>query len=413
VFVLIPVLRIVPNLVTYLSLIFAISRYRLWEVDLIINRGLVVGGLAVLLGLVFFGVVALLGAILEAVTGTAQSQIAVVASALLAGALFNPIQKRLQRFVDRRLYGIKVNFRGARASQAMPAVDPPTSRPPRTFGEYVMTGVLGRGGMGEVYRARQPNLNREVAVKVLTAAKAREGEFRQRFEREAQTVAALHHPNIIQVFDYGSADGDVYMVMEYIDGQGLDDYIREHAPLPLNVIVPLMRDICSALDYAHDNDLVHRDIKPSNVMLRQVSTQVARKLSQTFNYRAVLMDFGVARMVSDTTGLTQSGVIVGTFDYMAPEQISGSNTVDRRADIYSLGVMLYQMLTGQLPFAGDNPGVVVFAHLQRPPPNPREIVPGIPASVAYAVTRAMAKHPEDRFQRAGELAAALDAVEVA
>jgi hypothetical protein len=408
-FVLIPLLRIVPNLITYLSLIFAISRYRLWEVDLIINRGLVVGGLAVLLAAVFFGIIATLHAILQAVTGTSQSNLAIIVSALVSGALFNPVYRRLQRFVDRRLYGIKVNFRGSRSPHDRDAATDATRQlPARTFGSYEVTGMLGRGGMGEVYRARHPEQRQDVAVKVLPASKASDEDFRARFEREATTVAALHHPNIIQVFDYGRSNGDIYMVMEYIDGQGLDAYIREHGPLPLDLIRSLLRDVCAALDYAHDHGLVHRDIKPSNIMLQQVTTQLSRQPVRPVAYRAVLMDFGVARMVTDTTGLTQSGVIVGTFDYMAPEQISGSSTVDRRADIYALGVVLYQMLTGTLPFAGDNPGVIVFAHLQRPPPDPREVVPGLSPSVAYAVKRAMAKQPDDRFQRAGELAAELD-----
>lgn len=407
-FVLIPLLRILPNLITYVSLILAISRYRLWEVDLLINRGLVVGGLAVMLAVVFFSIIATLHAVLQAITGTSQSNLAIVVSALVSGALFSPVHRRLQRFVDRRLYGIKVNFRSPRLSHEKDGADGTRQLPARKFGGYEVTGLLGRGGMGEVYRARHPDRSQDVAVKVLPAAKASDEDFRARFEREATTVAALHHPNIIQVFDYGRADGDIYMVMEYIDGQGLDAYIREHGPLPLDLVRSLMRDVCAALDYAHGQGLVHRDIKPSNIMLQQVTTQIARQPVRIVSHRAVLMDFGVARMVSDTTGLTQSGVIVGTFDYMAPEQISGSSTVDHRADIYSLGVVLYQMLTGTLPFAGDNPGVIVFAHLQRPAPDPREVIPSLPPSVAYAVKRAMAKQPDDRFQRAGELAAELD-----
>ncbi|MBX3084039.1 MAG: protein kinase [Anaerolineae bacterium] len=405
VFILIPLLRIVPFLLTYVSLVFAVNRYRLWEVDLFINRGLVVAGLTLLLGIVFFLVVYLLQGILQTVTGSTQSNIAIIMSTLAIGALFQPVRKQLQFFVDRRLYGIKVNFRAPRLERPAP---PPLSESAITgkhFGEYQVIGMLGRGGMGDVYRARQSNLNREVAVKVLPAVKAINEEYRARFEREAKTVATLHHPNIVQVFDFGEQNGDTYMVMEYVEGEGLDAYIRQHAPLSLEVVQSIMEDVCAALDYAHDQGLVHRDVKPSNVMLRPVTTQSPRP----FGYRAILMDFGVARIVTDVSTLTQSGVIVGTFDYMSPEQISGARTVDHRADIYSLGVMLFQMLTGKLPFAGDNPGVIVFSHMQRPAPDPREFQPTIPAHVAFAVVRALSKVPDFRFERAGELALALHA----
>ncbi|MFN8421069.1 MAG: serine/threonine-protein kinase [Anaerolineae bacterium] len=404
--VIIPLLRIIPVLFAYVTLIFAVSRYRLWEVDLIINRGLVVIGLAGLLGIVFFAVVFVLQGVLQLVTGTAQSNVALVGSTLVIGTLFQPVRRRLQRFVDRKLFGIKVDFRHPRP--AIPILNRKMTTaelPIRQYGEYMVTGILGRGGMGEVYRGVQATLSRDVAIKVLPANKAISDEARTRFEREARTVAALHHPNIIRVFDYGQQFDEAYMVMELVEGQSLDTYIKQYAPLSLEVIRAVMNDLCSALDYAHEQGLVHRDVKPSNVMLQPVTAQAHS--GRRFDKRAILMDFGVARMITDTSHLTESGVLVGTFDYMAPEQITGGREVDRRADIYALGVLLFQMLTGKLPFVGDNPGIIIFAHLQRPAPDPREINPAIPSHFSVAVQRALAKQPELRFATAGELADAL------
>lgn len=397
-FVVEPFIRIAQYPIAFVLVLFALMRYRLWEVDLIISRGLIVVTLTAVLGAAFFGGIYVLQTVFLVTTGTTQVNVAFLVSALAIGALFQPARKRIQQLVDRQLYGIKVDFRKpVKPVPSLAVFDFGAST--KQYGAYHVTDIIGRGGMGEVYKGQQDSLSREVAIKVLSAAKASDEGFRARFEREAKIVAALRHPNIVQLFDYGQADAEVYMVMEYINGIGLDAYLRQQGPLPVNAVQALLTDICSALDYAHQNGVVHRDIKPSNVMLQPFTTQVARR----FGYRAVLMDFGVARVASERE-LTNSGVVLGTFDYMSPEQITGSRNVTYQADIYSLGVMLYQMMTGKMPFAGDNPGMIVFSHLQRPPPDPRLLQPTIPMNCVYAIHRAMAKNPAERFISALELA---------
>jgi serine/threonine-protein kinase len=261
---------------------------------------------------------------------------------------------------------------------------------------YEVLEPLGRGGMAEVYKGRHTRLDKTVAIKVLPLEVADDPNFRARFEREARAVAALKHPNIVQVFDFGDVDGTYYMVMDYIAGKDLAHLMRETGPLSLARVGPLARDIAGALDYAHAQGLVHRDVKPSNVMIEAGPMP-----------RAVLMDFGIAKILSGGgTGPTRSGMI-GTLDYMAPEQINASATIDGRADVYSLGVMVYQMLTGQLPFTGESPGAVLMAHLQQPAPDPRAVRPDLPAACAEAIRRALAKDPAQRCPTAGELAGAL------
>lgn len=270
--------------------------------------------------------------------------------------------------------------------------------PGAQLGHYEVQEMLGRGGMAEVYKGRHPRLDRIVAIKVLPPALATEANFRDRFEREARAVAALKHPNIVQVFDFGDIDGMYYMVMEYVAGQDLARYMREQGRLALAASRALLADLAGALDYAHAQGLVHRDVKPSNVMLEPTPTPAA--------FRAVLTDFGIAKIVRGQIQPTGTGLL-GTLDYMAPEQIRASGDIDGRVDIYALGVMLYQMLTGQLPFSGENPGEVMLNHLQQPPPDPRRLLPDLPEPVARAIQKALAKKPEERFGTAQEFLAAL------
>jgi serine/threonine protein kinase len=227
-------------------------------------------------------------------------------------------------------------------------------------------------------------------------------EFRMRFEREARLIAGLRHPNIVNVFDFGQSEHDYYMVMEYIDGRELRQAIAEAGPMALNDLSAIVHDLSAALDYAHAQGIVHRDIKPSNVMLQRVTAAGGGTSAQ----RAILMDFGIARIVGGSDRLTQTGVL-GTLDYLAPEQILQAREVDARADIYSLGVMTYEMVTGKLPFQSENPGQVLFSHLHQPPPDPAFVRRELPVNFSYAIMRALAKDPEDRFQTAGEFAAAL------
>ncbi len=275
------------------------------------------------------------------------------------------------------------------------------------LGTYEVIELLGRGGMAEVYKGRHPRLDRTVAIKILSPSLAAEADFRQRFEREARSVAALRHPNIVQVFDFGDVEETFYMVMEYIEGVDMARLLREGGAIKLAPARSILDGLASALDYAHAQGLVHRDVKPSNVMLRPLVEPAASFHEQPEAFSAVLTDFGIAKIRASDTAATRSGMLMGTLDYMAPEQVRVAGTIDGRADVYALGVMLYQMLTGQLPFQGDNPGAVMLAHLQQQPPDPRTVAPELPDGVAQAILRAMAKDADERFASAGEFAAAV------
>ncbi len=256
--------------------------------------------------------------------------------------------------------------------------------------------------MAEVYKGRHPRLDRTVAIKVLSAGLSAEADFCRRFEREAKAVAGLKHPNVVQVFDFGDVEGMYYMVMEYIAGNDLAHHIAEVAPMSLAQTRPLLQDVAGALDYAHSQDLVHRDVKPANVLLEPVTTPDGS------GQRAVLTDFGIAKMLTGKAKVTKTGAMLGTLAYMAPEQINASEEIDHRADIYALGAMMYQMLTGQVPFAEDNPGAIILAHLQQPAPDPCLLIPTLPEKLARAIMRALAKEPNERHPTARALVEALN-----
>ena len=238
----------------------------------------------------------------------------------------------------------------------------------RTIGRYRITEHLGRGGMAEVYKAYQPSLDRNVAIKVMHAFLADEKEFLSRFEREAKVVATLRHPNIVQVYDFDVENGMYYMVMEFIEGETLkrrlQDLEEKSEWVPLEDSVRIVLAVGSALKYAHEHGMVHRDVKPANVMI-------------TTDGQVILTDFGIAKIVS-ASNLTASGAMVGTPSYMAPEQGMGQPG-DERSDIYSLGVMLYQLVTGRLPYDADTPLAVVLKHINDPLPLPRIVKPDLPA----------------------------------
>ncbi len=278
------------------------------------------------------------------------------------------------------------------------------------LGPYQVLELLGRGGMAEVYKGRHARLERTVAIKILPAHSlgrdSGQAVFAQRFEREARAVASLRHPNIVEVFDFGDIQGTYYMVMEFVRGEDLARLLREVGRFDLPQAQSILAQISSALDHAHAQGLVHRDIKPSNVMLEGLDRSTTAAGLQPA-YRAVLTDFGIAKILGGDTAATQTGMLMGTLDYMAPEQIRSAAEVDHRADIYALGVMAYQMLTGQLPMLGDNPGAVMLAHLQTPPPDPRSLRPELSAACAQALLRALAKDPQDRFATSGALVAAM------
>lgn len=379
-----------------LSLVISMLRYRLWDIDFVINRSLVYGALSALLA----GMLALSLYIVSLVFQDAPggSLLAVAVSAALFGAIFQPARRRLQRFVDRRLYHIQVDYQ-QKPTPLAPPFEAAVIQQTR-FSEYRDMQLIGRGGMAEVFKATHPTLGTPVAIKLLPILRAADPQFRIRFQREAQAVAHLQHPNIIRMFDFGEEEGIYFIVMEYIAGPALDRWLQEKGRLAPGEARPILGQVAGALDYIHRQGLVHRDVKPSNVMLAPCEP------AGGFPFRAVLMDFGIAKLPGAHTALTRTATI-GSFDYIAPEQIQASAEVDARADIYAFGVMAYQMLTGELPFKSANPGALLIAHLTQPPPDPRSLAPDLPESTALALLRALAKKPAERYETAGEFAAAM------
>jgi serine/threonine protein kinase len=261
---------------------------------------------------------------------------------------------------------------------------------PRRIASYTLLELIGHGGMAVVYRARQDSLERTVAVKILSENLAASPEFMERFRREARTAANLRHPNVITVFDFGEDERGVpYLVLEYIEGPTLADLMD--TGLDDSRIPEVFNQIAAGLDYAHSRGVIHRDIKPGNVLL-------------TDDGRAVLADFGLAWLL-EGTHLTLTGGVIGTPEYMAPEQASG-DPIDHRADVYSLGVVLYEMLVGERPFVAETPIAVLLQHLQDAPPSVLVARPDLPSAVGEVIARALAKDPDQRYASAGELARA-------
>ncbi|MCS7295075.1 MAG: protein kinase, partial [Chloroflexota bacterium] len=246
--------------------------------------------------------------------------------------------------------------------------------------------------MAVVYRGYDLVLDRPVAIKVLRGQFAADASFLRRFEREAQAAARLSHPNIVSVYDVGRDDGTRYIVMEYVPGKTLKQLILEHAPFSLDEAIHIVRQVAAALDYAHQHGLVHRDIKPQNILVDERGF-------------VKVTDFGIAKGLTDVS-LTEAGFGMGTVHYVSPEQARGEPATPA-SDIYALGVVLYEMLTGRLPFDADNPIGLAMQHVHEAPPPPRQFNPNIPPAVEAIILRALAKDPRQRFPTAGALAQAL------
>jgi serine/threonine protein kinase len=264
---------------------------------------------------------------------------------------------------------------------------------PEAIGPYRVLRELGRGAMGTVYLARQESLQRDLAIKVLAAEFTRDVEFVARFRREGLISSKLRHPNIVQVFDYSAQDNLYYIAMEYVGAEDLQAYLRGHdGKLPLSESVRLMGQVLSALECAHEAGVTHRDVKPANVLMSPRND-------------AVLTDFSIANM-QEAQRLTQTGAMMGTPDYMAPEQFDAKH-VDKRSDLYSVGVVLYEMLTGTKPFPGDTVVQVMKAQLMHTPPAPHTVDPSIPEGLSRAIMRALEKEPGGRFESASEMREAI------
>jgi beta-lactam-binding protein with PASTA domain/predicted Ser/Thr protein kinase len=261
-------------------------------------------------------------------------------------------------------------------------------------GRYRIQRKLGAGGMADVYLAEDQELGRRVAIKILNGRHANDDQFIERFRREAKNAAALNHPNIVSIYDRGEAEDTYYIAMEYLDGKTLKELIVGRGKAPVNVAIEYARQILSALRFAHRHGIVHRDIKPHNVLVDGEG-------------RVKVTDFGIAR--AGTSQMTETGSIVGTAQYLSPEQARGGE-VDQRSDLYSLGVVLYELLTGKTPFEGDTPVEIAMKHLSNAPKPPSKLRPDIPEELDLVVLRALAKNPEDRYQSADEMEADLERV---
>lgn len=274
------------------------------------------------------------------------------------------------------------------------------------IGPYRVTGLLGHGGMASVYRAVQPGLEREIALKVLTEEQAAlDPEFAERFRREATAIARLRHPNIVSVIDFGKQPGLTYLAMELAPAGSLRDFAG--MTLPLEYAAQIVVQVAAALDAAHEQGIVHRDVKPANILFQDRGSLFDPAGGPARPPWVMLADFGIARLSSERS-LTQAGTGIGTPEYMSPEQVTGQK-VDGRSDIYALGIVLYEMLTGDVPFRGKSPLQVAMQQAQTPLPSPRAINPAIPAAVETVILTACAKRPEDRYPSAGAFAAAVAA----
>ncbi len=265
------------------------------------------------------------------------------------------------------------------------------------LGEYILARRIGKGGMGQVFLAKQESLDREVAVKVLPKELAKDETFRARFEREAKSAASLIHPNVIQVYSFGIEKGVPYFAMEYVDGKDLSAKLKVGEKFDTKESVRIVRAVGKALECAHRHGMVHRDIKPSNVMF---ASDGAIKV----------MDFGLAKAARVRTSITQKGLIMGTPPYMSPEQGKGEE-LDVRSDMYSLGIVFYELLTGTVPFKADSPTALIYQHIYEKPTPPREINPEVPEILEAIALRLLEKNPDDRYLDPSALLADLDAYE--
>src|ERR687884_1868777 len=258
-------------------------------------------------------------------------------------------------------------------------------------GRYKILRKLGAGGMADVYLAEDQELGRRVAIKMLNDRHANDEQFVERFRREAKNAAGLSHQNIVQIYDRGEAEGTYYISMEYLDGRSLKELILARGPAPVRVAIDYARQILAALRVAHGKGLVHRDIKPHNVLVDSEG-------------RVKVTDFGIAR--AGPSQMTEEGSIIGTAQYLSPEQAQGA-PVTPASDLYSVGIVLYELLTGAVPFAGESPVELAMKHLSKVPEPPSHVRPEVPRDLDFVIMRALAKAPSERYQSADEMDADL------
>ncbi len=268
---------------------------------------------------------------------------------------------------------------------------------PETIGNYKITGRIGKGGMGDIYKAVQKSLNRTVAIKVLSPQMGRSDEFSRRFEIEAKAISLLQHQNIVSIFEFGEEQGMKYFAMQFVDGEDLSRRLFQKKPAPVSEIIDFSKQICRGLRYAHSKDVIHRDIKPQNVLIDK--NDVCR-----------LSDFGIAKIYAETN-ITMTGVAVGTPEYMSPEQAEG-DILDAQTDIYSLGIVIYEMLTKRPPFTGNNPVAIAYKQVHELPIPPSAIRKDTPKRLELIVLKALKKNRMERYKTVEALLKDLDTVDV-
>ena len=263
---------------------------------------------------------------------------------------------------------------------------------PETIGRFEIIDIVGKGAMGIVYRARDPNIDRTIAIKTIKTAEIEDAadgeELIQRFRREVQTAGILTHSNIVTIYDVGQKDDLHWIAMEFVDGPSLAKIIEDRVVLPLQDVLAIFVKICSAVDFAHKRGIIHRDLKPANILL-------------TEDWEPKIADFGIARVSSST--MTRTGVILGTPSYMSPEQITGQS-IDGRSDIFALGIILYELVTGERPFMGENPTTIMYKIVHSDPLDPNAVNLALPKGLSDIVMKALAKNPQERYQTAGQMA---------
>src|SRR3712207_3426613 len=265
-------------------------------------------------------------------------------------------------------------------------------QPGDVFAGHRIEGLAGRGGMGVVYRATELTLDRIVALKLIAPALAGDPDFRARFLRESRAAASIEHPNVLPIYYAGEHGDELYIVMRYVDGQDLRTLVRAAGHLDGPRVAGIVGQVGAALDAAHERGLVHRDVKPANILIA----------GRPGAYHAYLTDFGLTKSAQAESGMTKTGMFVGTLDYIAPEQLMGG-ALDARADVYALGCVLYQALTGKVPYPAESSMAKMYAHGNEPAPVPSASVPGLPPQFDEVVARAMAKDPNERYLSAGDL----------
>lgn len=267
----------------------------------------------------------------------------------------------------------------------------------KTIGNYKFLSEIGEGGMGIVYLAEKLDLSKHYAVKSLKPEYARNPELRRRFSREAKNQAKLRHPNIVEASDFLEHEEHCLLVMEYVDGKGLDRIIEEQGRLSEKEALIIFKDVLKALNHAHLNNMIHRDVKSSNILVDKSGT-------------AKIMDFGISILAGEKR-YTQIGAEIGSPCYMSPEQISSPKSIDRRSDVYSIGILLYEMLTGNVPFDGETDYEIMDKHINTPAPDPIRINPNIPKTIANMIFKALEKNPDDRFSDCVEFLECIEAYE--